>query len=591
VHRYSRLVEELLELVGIEAYGVAGVVDGGRLLVSAMRDGSVNLYAYDGRGLVRLTREPISGYARPPEGSGRVVFYRDVASGAEAHKLYVVEIDKPGVEEELHPGQRPARLLGVADDGTTIAFAAVHEAGIGVYAFRAGRLWKAADAPGLAMVSSVRGDLVAGVGVFPPETRLFKPFTLDLSRGELKIHEPPVRGNVLALDIAPDGSVVYGLETSREARLYRLDPESGSSEPLGLEGDIRDFKASAFNEIRYTSMGLVVIARRAGRSTVFLEGRSLRAPEGMHSSSEAWNGKLAVTHTSATTPPRIVALDADGQGWETVLEGRKPWWLPEALGGSVYTEVESIDGSRVPTYYLESRRARRPGPTVILVHGGPFSEVADEWRVFASALAAAGFHVVMPNYRGSTGYGLEWMEKIIGDPCGMELEDIVAAARWARESGLASRVYIMGYSYGGYMTLCALTRKPGVFQAGAAGASVADWELMYELSDPAFKAFIEMLFAGRRDLWRERSPITYVENLRDPLVLVHPQNDSRTPLKPVLRFIEEASDRGKRLEAHIAPDMGHVVNKVEDVVKILLPAVLFLVRQEESMDHGEESRA
>ena len=202
--------------------------------------------------------------------------------------------------------------------------------------------------------------------------------------------------------------------------------------------------------------------------------------------------------------------------------------------------------------------------------------------MFAAALAAAGFHVVQPNYRGSVGYGVEWTEKLIGDPCGMELEDVIAAARWARESGLASRLYIMGYSYGGFMTLCALTRKPGVFDAGVAGASVTDWGLMYELSDPAFKSFIEMIFAGRKDLWKERSPITHVEKLKEPVILVHPQNDTRTPLKPVLRFIEKASDLGKKIEAYIAPDMGHAVNRVEDVVKILLPAIMFLARQEEA---------
>ncbi|MEB2835759.1 MAG: alpha/beta fold hydrolase [Desulfurococcales archaeon] len=587
MHRYSRLVEELVELVGVELYGVGGVVAGERILVSALREGAANLYLYDGGQLVRLNREPINGYARPPRGAGRVVIYRDVARGRELAKLYVVSVERPGVEEELHPEQAPARILGVADDGETVAFAAVHEAGIGVYAYRGGRLWKAADAPGLAMVESVRGDLAAGVGVFPPETRLFKIFTVDLQTGEFRVHEPPIRGSVLALDIAPDGSIVYGLEAAREGLLYRLDPQTGRSEPLDM-GAMRDYGPTAFNAIRHLPGGLAVIARKRGRSRVFLDGAPLEAPEGMHGSPEEWRGRILVTHTSLDTPHRIVALDPSGGGWSVVLEGSRPWWLPEALGSHGYAEAQSSDGAAVPLYYLESRRAPRPGPTVVLVHGGPFAEDADAWDIFAAALAAAGFHVVKPNYRGSTGYGLEWMEKIIGDPCGMELEDIAAAAGWAAREGLArGKPYIMGYSYGGYMTLCALTRKPGAFKAGVAGASVADWEEMYELSDPAFKAFIEMLFNGDKSLWRERSPITYIDNLQEPLALIHPQNDTRTPLKPVLHLIEKATEKGKRLEAHIAPDMGHTVNKVEDVVKILLPAALFLARQEENKENKQ----
>jgi dipeptidyl aminopeptidase/acylaminoacyl peptidase len=121
-----------------------------------------------------------------------------------------------------------------------------------------------------------------------------------------------------------------------------------------------------------------------------------------------------------------------------------------------------------------------------------------------------------------------------------------------------------------------------MFKAGVAGASVTDWEMMYELSDHVFKKFIEMIFAGRRDLWRERSPITYVDNIREPIAILHPQNDSRTPLKPVLKFIEKLLESGKRFEAHILPDMGHSINKVEDIMKILWPAVEFLIRSEKT---------
>ena len=108
---------------------------------------------------------------------------------------------------------------------------------------------------------------------------------------------------------------------------------------------------------------------------------------------------------------------------------------------------------------------------------------------------------------------------------------------------------------------------------------MVDWEEMYELSDPLFRYFIELLFGGKdREKWRERSPIHYVDNLQEPLCIIHPQNDSRTPLKPVLRFMEKALEKGKTYEAHIAPDMGHAVNTVDDAIKLLLPAILFLER-------------
>ena len=136
----------------------------------------------------------------------------------------------------------------------------------------------------------------------------------------------------------------------------------------------------------------------------------------------------------------------------------------------------------------------------------------------------------------------------------------------------------MGYSYGGYMTLWTMVSRPGVFKCGAAGAAIADWEEMYELSDALFKRFIEILFAGRKELLRERSPITRVESLKDPLCIVQPENDTRTPLKPILNFVRRLHELGKRFELHVVPEMGHVINTVDDAIKVLLPMLLFIKR-------------
>ena len=149
---------------------------------------------------------------------------------------------------------------------------------------------------------------------------------------------------------------------------------------------------------------------------------------------------------------------------------------------------------------------------------------------------------------------------------------------YAVKSGIAdpNRVAIMGYSYGGYMTLLAMSKHPELWKCGVAGASVVDWEEMYGLSDAVFKKFIEVLFNGKKELFRERSPITYADNIKAPLCIVHPQNDTRTPLKPVLKLMNKLLEHGKTFEAHITPDMGHVINTIDDAVKILLPALIFL---------------
>ncbi len=127
------------------------------------------------------------------------------------------------------------------------------------------------------------------------------------------------------------------------------------------------------------------------------------------------------------------------------------------------------------------------------------------------------------------------------------------------------------------MTYLALGKKPNLWDAGVAGAGIVDWSYLYDLSDALFNKFIEELFDGlNRELMKKRSPIEYVENVRSPLCIVHPQNDSRTPLKPVLKYVEKLLEKKIAFEVHVIPDMRHVFRTVDEILKVVLPAVVFL---------------
>ncbi len=574
----------LEELVSIEQYHAMGVVSDNLLLVAGFREGALNVYAFDvgaRRLSARLNRGRVDDVAYPRPGAGRVVALRDVGGGREQHILLLLDPRRPGVEEPLVPEMKPIRIISAVDSGDVVVFTGSTESEVGIYAARRGEVWKVADAPGIPIVTDFDGKIVAGLLLSPREQGRAHLLIASLGDGEARVVR--VEGGSATYAVIWKGLVLYGFEGAQEADLRAVDPNSLEHVEPGVDKAwLKEYRPATITYLSTSPRGdLVIIARRKGRSRIVLNGRLLGLPEGNYLSALVLGDRLYATHTSLKNPPRIVEASLDGSRYEVVLEGSRPAWLDEAIRSVEYVEVESSDGLRVPTFVVRSGRAEQPGPTVVLVHGGPFAEYGDEWVVSIAALASLGFNLVLPNYRGSTGYGDEWRTRIIGDPCGGELEDIVSAAEWARKTGIASKLYIMGYSYGGYMTLCALTRKPKVFEAGVAGAAVADWKEMYELSDAVFKSFIELLFGGRReDLWRERSPITHVDGLEKPLCIIHPQNDTRTPLSPILRFITEASKRGKRFEAHIVPDMGHVINTVEDAVKILLPALIFLLRAE-----------
>jgi len=574
----STLVRILEELVETPIYSLVGVVNGGRLLVYSNEGGFASLHLVDpiSGGKVRLTRDPILWVAEPPLGSTRVVWTRDVSRGRELQVLYQSDVVKAS-EEPLAP-MEPLRIFGVADDGSKVAFTGATVEDVAVYIARKGSIEKVCRLPGFAFVSDVEGDLVVGFGALSGNPFSMELFILDISTGDLRVYTPKP-GSINKNPVIVDRSVVFESNAFNPKRneLLALDVETLEVRSVTFKyGDYAVYAPVEHPIFKVQEGVWVVVGKREGRTKLFLDGRLVETPEGFISGVSYYGGRVYLSYSSLRTPPKVLEVDVASGGSRVILESRLPDSVAGAFGDVKFSYISSKDGVSVPVYIIESKLAGRPGPTVVYVHGGPWAEVADSWNTIIASLVATGFNVVAPNFRGSTGYGESFRILDIGDPGGGDLEDVATASKWAWESGLADRLFIMGYSYGGYMTLWALANKPELYECGVAGASVADWEEMYAMSDAIFRLFIETLFAGNKELLRERSPISKVDRIEKPVCIIHPQNDTRTPLKPVLKLINAMLDKGKNFEAHIVPDMGHVVNTVEDAMKILLPAILFL---------------
>jgi len=574
----STLVRILEELVETPIYSLVGVVSGGKLLVYSNEGGFASLHLVDpiSGGKVRLTRDPILWVAEPPLGSSRVVWTKDVSRGRELQVLYQSDVVKAS-EEPLAP-MEPLRIFGVADDGSKVAFTGATVEDVAVYIARKGSIEKVCRLPGFAFVSDVEGDLVVGFGALSGNPFSMELFILDISTGDLRVYTPKP-GSINKSPVIVDRSVVFESNAfnPKRSELLALDVETLEVRSVTFKyGDYAVYAPVEHPIFKVQEGVWVVVGKREGRTKLFLDGRLVETPEGFISGVSYYGGRVYLSYSSLRTPPKVLEVDVASGSSRVILESRLPDSVAGAFGDVKFSYISSKDGVSVPIYVIESKLAGRPGPTVVYVHGGPWAEVADSWNTIIASLAATGFNVVAPNFRGSTGYGESFRILDIGDPGGGDLEDVATASKWAWESGLADRLFIMGYSYGGYMTLWALANKPELYECGVAGASVADWEEMYTMSDAIFRLFIETLFAGNKELLRERSPISKVDRIEKPVCIIHPQNDTRTPLRPVLKLINEMLDKGKNFEAHIVPDMGHVVNTVEDAMKILLPAILFL---------------
>ena len=213
-----------------------------------------------------------------------------------------------------------------------------------------------------------------------------------------------------------------------------------------------------------------------------------------------------------------------------------------------------------------------PLPTVFAIHGGPHANDEDRFSAYRAVWLDAGFVVVQVNYRGSTGYGSAWRDAIEGRPGLTELEDIAAVHDWAVESGLAdpAKCVINGASWGGYLTLLALGVQPKRWAAGVAGVPVADYVAAYEDEMEPLRAFDRALFGGSPeelpDLYRECSPLTYVDDVTAPVIVLAGENDPRCPIRQIDNYLDRLAERNAPYEVY-RYEAGHGSLVVAETIK------------------------
>jgi dipeptidyl aminopeptidase/acylaminoacyl peptidase len=157
----------------------------------------------------------------------------------------------------------------------------------------------------------------------------------------------------------------------------------------------------------------------------------------------------------------------------------------------------------------------------------------------------------------------------LSDIGGGDLNDVVAGAKWlAKQLEIdKSKIAIFGGSYGGYMTLMALTKRPEVFAAGVAIVPVTDRLEQYELVDAAARKYYEELFGGppekKRELYWDRSPINFVQNIKAPVLIAGGRNDPRCPIQPIEKFVKKLKEMKHPHEFILDEKEGHLAGRID----------------------------
>lgn len=282
---------------------------------------------------------------------------------------------------------------------------------------------------------------------------------------------------------------------------------------------------------------------------------------------------LFMKWSNLSTPSKIVQMNLETMETK-VLASIMPLTIDFKLIRPQFIRYETFDGRKIPAYVVEppSETALPGNPSIILVHGGPAWEFADNWDtmgIIIQLYATAGFTVLCPNIRGSTGYGKEFLDLNIGDLGGGDLQDVLYGKRYLMQRNPSSPIFLTGASYGGFMTFLIMTKHPLEFEAGAAVVGIPDWEAVHRLGDLAFKRLTEKYFEGspseKEELYRDRSAYYFIEELQKPMLIVHRENDSRCPIDPIYTFYGKAKALGKEVELIVQRNTGHGPQRMFDL--------------------------
>jgi len=298
--------------------------------------------------------------------------------------------------------------------------------------------------------------------------------------------------------------------------------------------------------------------------------------------------RLLFNFTSGKRPASLWVLDLD-EDWIRCVKAADLGDIdPDTMVEPELREFKSFDGLRVPYWYYKAPGQVGPGPVVMEIHGGPEGQEFPMYTPLIQYLVSAGFSVVAPNVRGSSGYGktyihLDDLEKRLDS-----VHDAACLAEHLVEVGIAdpSTIAVMGASYGGYMTLSCVARYPELWAAGIDTVGMSNLETFLENTAEYRRSHREAEYgtlAHDRETLRAVSPIFKVDQITAPMMVIHGANDPRVPVSEAEQIVAKLREREIPVKYLRYEDEGHGLSKRKNQFDCYPQVVEFL--KEHLMKH------
>ena len=355
---------------------------------------------------------------------------------------------------------------------------------------------------------------------------------------------------------SPDGgTIAYIADRPDFNEVWLISPENGAARQLTRLGqDAEDLAWSpdgsrlACSVNRGGSFELCLVDAGTGAETV------LRKDTGYHSRPN-WSpdgGSLTFEYENPLQPPDFYRLDLNSGRVTQLTQSNPPALAANRLVFPELVSYKSFDGLEIPAFLYRPEKPN--GAAVVHPHGGPSSLYTFEWDILAQYFVAKGYTWIAPNYRGSTGYGYEFEHLNYGDWGLGDTKDCLHAARYLHTMDWVDpeRIASYGGSYGGYMTACVLSRDPDyLFACGVSKYGDTNLYSSWAQCNRDLRLYTEIFLghpAKNRSAYRAGSPVHEVENVKNPVLVLHGLLDDVVPPEASEEWVHALKNAGKTFE-------------------------------------------
>lgn len=373
----------------------------------------------------------------------------------------------------------------------------------------------------------------------------------------------------------------FGQEFAYLAKLHL--PSRSFAKVCEVEGyDMRDFRVDLEHNRVY------LIASRGVQDRLYFydvggqELSQLQSPVSVISQLEVGaSGRLYLLGRSATSPTNLYG--SKGPSWEPLTAHGIIGVSQGQLAEPEVLTYPSYDGLAIEALYYAPNPAVDNGHTVLWPHGGPQSAERKWFRPLMQYLCLRGFGIFAPNYRGSSGYGETFINMVNKDWGGGPRLDIVAGMEWLDRQGKsqAGKWFCNGGSYGGYMALLLHGRHSELFKAFVDQFGPSNLFTTIETSPEHWKASDAELIGDPildREKLIEDSPMTYLDSMTKPMLVVQGANDPRVVQKESDEIVDALRERGQDVKYILLPDEGHGYSKTENAIMVYKAIVDFFTQ-------------